>query len=457
LPKQVDRSKLTDLGKSIKTARQQNARQKKYESFQDILSEAELVTLFEKYGIKDIRERKLSVYHFFWLMIFSAIEPSARGSILQLIGFFLGIIVMFPSLQAKVGGKLSKTAVSKRLNNVSWYLFRGVYNYLLSGYKHILWATDVQFLGQFKDAFAVDGSVIKLCKQLETVFKSVHKNKSSLKLNARYSLKLEVLTKLQVSNGKRHDSRFSFVTREACRLYLVDLGYWSFKLMQKIIDAGSSFVMRLKSSCNPLIVKVSDPKFQHLVGKRLSEITDWLKAQTDLTEIDLIVQLSSAKKPRFKEDIRLVGLLYEGVWRFYVTNIFDTAFTPALIYELYALRWQVEIFFNVIKNVLSLQNIISRNKNGIMIEIYAALIFHLLTRIVIALAAQKTGQSIHHFSFERSARLIKGFLFANMQAFFRKSLQTPDNIFAALIDTVAQMGRRQIPHPIIELEQQLNP
>ena len=39
--------------------------QENYNSFQEILSEAELTALFEKYGIKDIRERKLSVYHFF--------------------------------------------------------------------------------------------------------------------------------------------------------------------------------------------------------------------------------------------------------------------------------------------------------------------------------------------------------------------------------------------------------
>jgi len=125
--------------------------------------------------------------------------------------------------------------------------------------------------------------------------------------------------------------------------------------------------------------------------------------------------------------------------------------------ELYTLRRQVEIFFNVIKNVLFLQNIISRNKNGIMIKIYAALIFHLLTRIVIALAAQKTGQSIHHFSFERSSKLVKGFLLANIHLFFRKSLQALDEIFAALINVIAQMGERQKSHPIIDLKQQLNP
>ena len=431
--------------------------QEHYNNFQQILSDGDMEDLFEKHGIKDIRERKLSVRHFFWLIILSASEPSVRGNLVQLIGFFLGAVVIFPTLQAKIGDKLSKMAVSKRLNNVTWYLFRGVYNHLLDKYKHILGATGVQFLGRFKDAFAVDGNVIKLCKQLEKVFQSVHKNKSSLKMNAKFSLKLEVMTKLQVSSGKRHDSRFSFVTKEAHRLYLVDLGYWSFRLMQRVIDAGSFFVMRLKGNCHPLIVKVSNPEFQHLVGKRLSENTEWLASQTNLTQIDLIVQLSSAKKPRFKEDIRLVGLLHEGIWRFYVTNIFDTVFTPSAIYELYALRWQVEIFFNVIKNVLSLQNIISRNKNGIMIEIYAALIFHLLTRIVIALAAQKTGQSIHHFSFEQSAKFVRGFLLTNIRAFFQQSLQALDELFASLVNVVAQMGKRQTPHPIIELEHQLNP
>jgi len=375
---------------------------------------------------------------------------------MQLIGFFLGIIALFPTQKAKVGNKLSKTAVSKRLNGVSWYLFRGVYNHLLVKYKHILGESELKFLSRFKDAFAIDGSVIKLCKQLEKVLKSVHKNKAALKLNTKYSLKLEALTKLQVSSGKRHDSRFSFVTKESNHLYLVDLGYWSYKLMQKIIDAGSFFVMRLKSTCDPLVVAVTAPHFQHLVGKRLSEIRDWLKAQSNLETIDLVVQLSKAKNPRFTKNIRLVGLLHQEEWRFYITNIFDATFTPSLIYELYALRWQVEIFFNVIKNVLSLQNIISHNKNGIMIEIYAALIFHLLTRIVIALAARKTGLSIHHFSFERSAKLLKGFLFPNIHLFFCQSLQALDEIFFTLITVIAQMGQRQSSHPIIGLKQKLN-
>jgi len=420
-------------------------------AFQEILSDDELATLFAKHGVQDERHRKLFVRCFFWLMIFSAGEPSRRGSLLNLIGFFVGAIaLLYPETEVT---SLSKTAVSNRLRSISWYLFRGVYNHLLSRYKKILNVQDVKFLGRFKDAFLVDGSVIALNKKLESVFNSIHKGHASLKLNTKYSLKVAAVTKLQVTNGKRHDSRFSFVTKEANCLYLVDLGYWSFRLMKKIMDAGSFFVMRLKSNCDPLIVKVAASELQHLVGKRLSEIDDFLASHVAIGEIDLTVQLSKAKNPCLKGDVRLVGLFHEAKWRFYVTNILEIGFTPQFIYELYAQRWQVEIFFNLIKNVLSLENIMSQTKNGIMIEIYSALILYLLTRIVIALAARKIGRSIHEFSFERAHKLIRGFMSSHFHLFLQPSLQAVERAFQQLVDMVATMGLAASAPKIVELNQ----
>ena len=422
----------------------QESLKKDHVEFQEILSDEELSAIFTKYRVEDARKRKLYVRCFFWLMVFSAGEPSNRGSILSLIGFFLGAIaLLYPESEVT---SLSKTAVSKRLTGISWYLFRGVYNHLLERYKAILGSQEMKFLGQFKEAFLVDGSVIGLSKKLQGVFDSVHKGQASLKLNTKFSLTVAAVTKLQVSHGKRHDSKFSFVTKEANCLYLVDLGYWSFRLMKKIIDAGSFFVMRLKGNCDPLIVKVASAELQHLVGLRLSEIGDFLDSCVSVGVIDLTVQLSKAKNPTFKDDVRLVGLFHDAQWRFYVTNIFEVRFNPQLIYELYAQRWQIEIFFNLIKNVLSLENIISKTKNGIMIEIYSALIFYLFTRIIIALAAHKTGRAIHEFSFERAHKLIRGFLISHFHQFLQPSLLAVEYIFQRLISMVARMALPQTKH-----------
>lgn len=374
-------------------------------------------------------------------MVFSSSQPANRGSLLQLVGFFLGAaFILFPDEKITT---LSKMAVSKRLSNVSWYLFRGVYNHLLSQYTDILNAEDNKFLNQFKEAFAVDGSVITLSKTMEKVFESIHKGKSSLKLNAKYSMKTEAVTKLQVTSGKRHDSQFRFVTQKKNCLYLIDLGYWSYTLINKIITADSFFVMRLKSSCDPRITAVSCHTHQQLVGKRLSEISYFLNTQVATGYIDLTVTLSKAAKPRFNDEIRLVGVFYEEVWRFYVTNIFKVEFTPQVIYDVYASRWQIEIFFNLIKNILKLDNIISRTKNGIMIEIYSALIFYLLVRIIMALAAQKTGKSIYELSFERSYKLVQGFMLSHFHHFLEPSLQAVEGIFQYMINMVAMMGLSQ--------------
>jgi hypothetical protein len=80
--------------------------------------------------VEDAREGKLWVRPFFWLMVFSAGESRRRGSLLKLIGFLLGAMcILYPE---KMLDGLSKSAVSKKLKNISWEFFRGVYNHLLN-------------------------------------------------------------------------------------------------------------------------------------------------------------------------------------------------------------------------------------------------------------------------------------------------------------------------------------
>ncbi len=196
------------------------------------------------------------------------------------------------------------------------------------------------------------------------------------------------------------------------------------------------------------------PELTHLIGKRVSEIKELLKEQGLL---DVTVQLSNAEKPKFTADIRLVGLVHEGKWHFYITNIFDVAFTPELMYDVYALRWQVELYFDVIKNFLNLKRIISQTKNGIMIEVYSALILHVLTQIIIAFAAQQQSVSIHDFSFQRSFKLIKGFLLANLSLIFQCGVKAFDQFFQHLVNVVAQMGLSQKKSQLSQMEIHFSP
>jgi hypothetical protein len=180
----------------------------------------------KKYGVEDKRKRKLSLVPFFWLMVLSAIEADSRGCLPKLVAFFVANFArLYPG--AKVIG-LSRMALSTKMSSTNWMFFRRVYNKLLKCSINSLEPEERLFFSRFKECFAVDGSIIKLNKTLEKVFKSTCESQSALKLNTKFSIRNLVVTKLQVTEGKRNDSRFNFITKMPDILYLFDLGYWSF-------------------------------------------------------------------------------------------------------------------------------------------------------------------------------------------------------------------------------------
>ena len=354
---------------------------------------------------------------------------------MQLVAFFVASLCqIFPGEGIL---SLTRMAISKKLKAHNWFFFRAVYNKLLERYVAILDVGDRCFLSRFKNAFAIDASVIKVSDILEKVFASIHKGQSAIKLHVKFSIHNLIATKVQVTKSKQHDSRFRGITNEPNILYLFDLAYFAFYRFEKIIEAGSFFVSRLKACCDPLIVAVEQKQWTHLMGKHLFEVIPLLNTNTPL---DVTVKLSGTKQSKLKHDLRLVGIFYEGVWRFYITNIFEKLFTPFVIYKLYTMRWIIEIFFNEIKHVLRLEHIISRNKNGIMIEIYSALIFYLLTRIVIVLSSQKTGLSLMSYSFKRSAEVVKAFLITHIAQFFIQTGMELVSFLQHLVEAVCSVG-----------------
>ena len=202
-----------------------------FNKFATVLSEDEIKKLAEKYGVEDERERKLLVVPFFWLMLLSAMKSGPRGGLSNMVSFFTATFYLIYPEMPVMG--LSRMAISKKLSNTNWMFYRGVYNKLLMHYIDFLEPNDRKFLSRFKDCFAVDGSVVRINNTLEKVFKSTCKSQAALKLNVKFSIVNLVVTKLQVTEGKRHDNKFRFITKAPNILYLFDLGYWSFKNFKK--------------------------------------------------------------------------------------------------------------------------------------------------------------------------------------------------------------------------------
>jgi hypothetical protein len=66
-------------------------------------------------------------------------------------------------------------------------------------------------------------------------------------------------------------------------------------------------------------------------------------------------------------------------------------------------------------STLKLSRIFSKNKNGIMVEIYSALILYLLIRILASIAAKKSKKRIDDdFSFKKSAEIFTAFFLSHL-------------------------------------------
>jgi hypothetical protein len=152
------------------------------------------------------------------------------------------------------------------------------------------------------------------------------------------------------------------------RLYVIDRGYASFELFRAILDAGSSFVARVKDQT---VFTVQDERPIAAEAKALGIVRDVV-----------IKKLGTAHhKDYLRQPVRLVVVerirrdgTPEVLWL--VTDRLDL--DADLVALAYKYRWTVELFFRWFKCVLGCRHLLSTCQNGVTIQAYVALIASLV-------------------------------------------------------------------------------
>ena len=367
------------------------------ETLAEVLPNATLEALATQTQAQDQRKRKLTCVVFFWLLVL-AMGPGGPLSLSSLVSFLVVAYVMAGLSVA--AATLSRQALSENLKLRPWQFFEAVLNHLLVIYASLVGAaTPTLDLELIQHLTLVDATVLRVADRLIQAFPG-HKTGrkadwAAVKLHTAFRLFRSVPQVLAVTAEKVNEKRVDFLRPLGEKaLYVFDLGYWKYELFDRIIDLQQHFISRLRADCNPLIKEVYIG-CQEWVGKRLKEIT--LCGE----EVDLLVNLSSAgvSNPKMQHDVRLVGQPVDGVWHLYVTSILDrVVYVVSLIVQIYVLRWQIEIFFRDLKCVLRIENFIATTENGVRLQIYAALIFYVLTHIVMLKAAQRVQTPVEQMS-----------------------------------------------------------
>lgn len=193
--------------------------------------------------------------------------------------------------------------------------------------------------------------------------------RQSANRGVRLHLQLDVRTGLPLRGelGTALSSEKKALARalRADALYLLDRGYADYCLFQKIHEAGSNFVARMKDNA----------AYQVTRDRRL---TDADAAAGVLADQEVTVG-SAFTAGDLQAPVRRV--VVEGTDGRRIALLTDSGLPAHVIGDLYRWRWQVELFFRWFKCVLGCTHWISRSRSGLTLQVYVALLASLLIAV----------------------------------------------------------------------------
>jgi hypothetical protein len=171
-------------------------------------------------------------------------------------------------------------------------------------------------------------------------------------------------------------------------LYLLDRGYQSFILFEQILQAGASFVVRLRVDCHYHEIEKRPLSAEALNNGVCSDsiVTLGKDAACAGKRLRIIRAVIVSPPPRNLDPKHKRGK-YAGYARdeplvqecIFLTDRMDL--DASVVVDLYRYRWQIEIFFRWFKCVLKCKHLFAESENGMALQFYAALIASLLVVI----------------------------------------------------------------------------
>jgi hypothetical protein len=258
----------------------------------------------------------------------------------------------------------SKSSLSYINQNRTWELFRDYYFKLLDYFSNEAGFKQKKFRIKRK-IYLIDSTIVSLCLSLFdwALYRTA---KGGIKLHTVLDFDSCLPVYVHVTDAKTHDSKVAEempLTKGA--VAVVDRAYLNFLLLYKWTLAGVFFVTRLKSN-----IKYNKLEERELPDNKAHQIL-----------IDEYIELSEEKtNEKYPKKLRRV-VVYNPEKNQSIellTNNFT--WTAETISELYKSRWQIEIFFKEIKQLLNIKSFVGTSTNAVMIQIWTAMITILILK-----------------------------------------------------------------------------
>lgn len=278
--------------------------------------------------------------------------------------------VTFQLLNQKYNhGKIRFSSISERLSTINVEYFEKLYQQVVSSYKKELGKTATELV-------RFDSTIVALSSKLLNIGYNIKggeaENVKQLKFTIGFSDIPEMVhffteQKYTSENVALKQSILEHSKKDSKSIKVFDRGITGRETYDQFTEGNIKFVTRLNDKA----------RFEAEGGNK-----DNLKEAIETSTLSIVNDTwcyllnSNRKKTRFPirriEAIRLET----GEQLVFITNIKDL--NSAEVTEIYKSRWDIEVFFKFIKQLLNFAHLINRTENGVKVILYVTMIAAIL-------------------------------------------------------------------------------
>lgn len=271
----------------------------------------------------------------------------------------------------------SKSTISYQNKHRSYEVFRDYYFELLTSLGQQVGFKQVKFKIKSK-IFLLDSTTISLCLSLFD-WAQYKTAKGALKMHTLLDFDGNLPAYVNITNGKTADNKGAYdVPLHKGSVIVADRFYNDLHLLNIWDSKSVFFVIRHKDNLQYTVVKENElPQNRH----------------PHLLKDEIILLKNESSRNKYPKQLRRVAIWDDENKQTIelITNHFT--WTANTIGELYKSRWDIEIFFREIKQLLHIKTFIGTSENAVMIQIWTALI-----TILILKALKATAKFAWHLS-----------------------------------------------------------
>lgn len=285
---------------------------------------------------------------------------------------------------------ISRSSLARVNEQKSYRLYEALFGKLLTRCQSLAPKHGFRFKNKL---FSLDASTIDLCLSVFPWAK-FRTTKGAIKLHVGLDHSGYLPTFMHVTEGKTHDVTIGrMLTLPKQSIVVFDRGYTDYQWYNLLNDKEIFFVTRQKTNAT-----------YSVIDRREVNKNQGLRS-------DQTIKIKGAKAKDCPIHLRRIGFNDPETGKRYVFLTNNFALSAKTIADIYKARWQIEIFFKLIKQNLKIKSFLGTSKNAVLTQVWIAMCMYLL------LAYIKFCSKVH-LSFQQIIRLLQ------LNLFERRDLMT---------------------------------